>query len=559
MQDRGYLLASSYYGFDPEAAPLPYFPDLVAHLPEGDELEKEESAKSVEDARPWIASFAPPIRSLCSDLGYEAIIADLTVFQDERRLVDPGKPYVVNCVMCYRERADKFLPVMNAYMNALEQMAGRPIVPQEAFYDVLYLCRELSLPRQKTRVVAKGQSAFRRRTYYEASSGGDTPLKVKDLPGALARLGTNFVTNVGGNLSASGAPPLLLAVPFHRATYRPVIVRSSAAGGQQNGFHRHPSAGGGLFLVLERKKARRAREREHITRLAAALRYLLTLATLTESATNLEIQDRAVSMLGNMIHGTVTSIRAVSSTNLWSALSDDLQELSSLRYELMREGVRDVVAEEMVLNAARIVRLGEETAAAMLALAEISVHRGVVLMKHTSPVAHTAVTLLREACAMVNGLAHQEASGSIAELVVDLKGLPTHSFPAGYLDHRIIRGLILEILKNSALHAKRPDGHSVPVSITMTFMPSDGGNLAISMRSPVEDFEWVREDGIAVPKEGRRRPSFLIRLAEFCRDCPGVAITTEAARGSYVTTLTFSRVAVLQRDGSHKYFNPVEA
>jgi hypothetical protein len=289
---------------------------------------------------------------------------------------------------------------------------------------------------------------------------------------------------------------------------------------------------------------------------------MLTMATLSESATLLESQERASSMLGNMVHGTVTSIRGVNSANLWAAISDDYATLQSLRFQLVRNGERDERAERQLIDAARVVRLGEETAAAMVSLAEIAIYEGEIPRKHRSDSAVMAADLLMEAFTMVNALARQRDQ-ELAEVKMPAPGsLPLYVLPVGYIDYRVVRGLFLELLKNCALHSSRDEQGVVPVTVAMRLVTNgEAKRLVVTITSPTIDKNWRREDGIAVPDRGQRRKSFLLRLTEFGRRAKWLSVTScatnDGSEWRYVTELCLDRVSV-HEGAEAKMISPLE-
>lgn len=542
---------------------LPFFPELLRTCPA--EGEGPLHQDHVEDI-PWVRNALGFIKVTCERFHFEVRLADLTIIQDQRLIARSGRTsYLVNYVACYQECAAR-PEIAAAYLQALtsmgQQQGTEPPVPHLDFYQYLYLAvPQIAAHKAFCSAPSAGatplhlskQSAFRQRYPYRPGSSSSL-----DIPRQIRRLVGRFLRALGEAMSPF-ANALLLAVPFLRAAFQPLLTGASAAPGASPPLwqllagpsQQLPSPGGGLFLVLDPLPDPSPVE-VRLRDCAYALRTLLLSATLSESTNQLDLSKDFNELLANMVHASVTAVRAVSANNLCQLLSPD-PLLQTLRFEIhdRPSGKRNERQETQLLNAAKLISLGEDTAAALLSLAEIAILGGSIPSKYTATQEQDLWDLIDQAVALTAVLALQPF-GLMKPITLEVTSPRPHwVLPAGYLDRSIVRGFLLEILRNSSRHGKRPAQEApVPVSIDMT--ASASGGVRVSVRSPVEESgaeEWSDTgDGIIVRRAVARRQSFLTRFAALCQRVPRLQIATDIDRGAevslYCTHLTLGPLSL---------------
>lgn len=461
-----YSKATDYYRFDRDLV-FPSFPQLLQDCPATEEVVYGPQVETTD----WVLSALSGTKRVCERFAFKVLLADLSIIQDQR-LLNGQHPYLVNHVACYREFEDA--AVSSAYKKAMlfmksKQAGEDPLVPHPWFYEYLYLAtpvREHAQFSHHTQVEPCSpttQIAFRQRYPYEPGPGKQ-PVEEQ-----LGRLLRAFLENLPCNAAGLFERSVLFAVPFHRSPFQPVLSGTPEHGDFPESIWKlatshDPSPGGALFLFVEPLQSSSA----DVEKCAVSLQRMMTRATLAESSSQLGTQLTFNNLLSSIVHGGVNAIRAIGSGDLCRAVSEAVPPTSiEDLYPVFRQDARTANDLILALNQAL---MGEDTAAALLSFVEMNLDRGVFRRKFQNPEATKLHQLLIDSELMVNGIASRSQASQFGYAPV---GLTVHEIgptsdhnggwciPEGYLDAKIIRGLLLEIVRNAAMYGARSSDGTV--------------------------------------------------------------------------------------------------
>jgi hypothetical protein len=159
----------------------------------------------------------------------------------------------------------------------------------------------------------------------------------------------------------------------------------------------------------------------------------------------------------------------------------------TLSYEAPPRGIEDLryphlkadpkIAERLIQALRRAV-LGEDTAAALMSFIEVTLGDDVLRRKFQNDKPQPLSRLLDEAVLMVNSRASASEGGKYAEVQLEQEEVGPDGelglcwiIPEDYLNARILRGLLAEIILNAASHGKRAADHKVNLRCRVS--PSD--------------------------------------------------------------------------------------
>ncbi len=454
----------------------------------------------------------------------EVLVVELAVVQDHRQLGGRA-PYFVSSIVAKGTDKGNSLQIKTAYSMAIESMGPESVVNDREFHQhAFYFIPSIS-HRTHIRAAGSATSEFfscEKKTFSLDLGRLKTSTSTAANSNRVQQFFCSFLDSVPCRSQFDEAR--LLVVPFQRPS--------------QDKKSRSGNPGGALFIVYRQidgqpnheshSDAAHGSANQADYDLAGRLSHTLTRAALIEATDNFELAAQQANLLSNTIHGTVTAIRSVSSDNLWLALFNELDS-KNLRFQICNEaGERQIDIETELIRAAQIVRMAENVAAALPSLAEVFIFGG-VMKKHQNNVREKLATMVMSAVELVNGQAAGKIAGEAKRINATLHlDLNKWEIPLNYLHHRIITGLILEVLKNVSRYGKSIDEY-IPVQIDVREL-RDGFELIV--QNPMLSYapeKWVRyKDSVDVPRymqqTGRR--GFLARLVDFCERFSGMTIST---------------------------------
>lgn len=211
-----------------------------------------------------------------------------------------------------------------------------------------------------------------------------------------------------------------------------------------------------------------------LNRLALGMSWLLEKASAAEAWPIADVQKQLDVFYGNVIHGTASLVRAIKTQDIFNILSRYNWKQVSDERGLLTRLVDPKTSEPDTDRALRLVKalrrsiMAEDTAAAMLSLIEFRFKDGVLREKVQSKSPYELLPLVEEAASLSNhvtGIAQETIGPSTQEEelpAIDLYISPESrmllsrvSMPEGYLDARIIRGILFEFLRNAQSYGVR--------------------------------------------------------------------------------------------------------
>lgn len=287
------------------------------------------------------------------------------------------------------------------------------------------------------------------------------------------------------------APCRLLVMPFSRPGSRP--TRQSWVG----------DVGGVVFVLVRYVLEEQPEPHWAPIELGRSIDYLLTCALLNESFSAIDIEFERRAVLSSMVHGTVTAIRSIRSSDLSSALSrvTPPKSRSDLRVLLVdpMTGRPDERLSDQVVMALNNAILCEDSAAALLAFSEISLGTSIIRRKFLNQVMTPLGSLLADA----NIMAANQGSALARPLVLDLaesaSEISQWSIPKGYLDAKLIRGIIGELMRNAATYgAAEPDGSVV---LTISCLPKSPSEVLLNFTNRRTEVKEISVTGFLARTE----------------------------------------------------------
>jgi len=420
------------------------------------------------------------ISTVCRQNGFRPLVLELALVADERTLADRESPYFASYLRADGPASEEMLWV---YAKALDVMKNDPMVPHREFYEQALFVAPVGTPRDlpkstlafldSSETLRGLQYGFKKNVTQQTAPGDRVLTYVK---GFREHLATKFSSDSAEH--ALFLQSVFVVLPLIRPYYR------SSAGlaprrDDADALHTDQAMGGMLFGFVVPSFDLRDPSLPSLDpatpfdqALASGLKHLgrnllavVSVSGLRESYSQLDGALRFKDLVSNMSHGAITAIGSIRSEELALALTggertNDPDELVPFLNVLLK----DPVERGHLLRALNHVFLGEDTATALISFAEISADDGVVrpkfLAKKHVPFRH----LVQEAAQMVEQNARGAAKLRATEL--DWRHDADATIPPGYLDGRILRGIVAEILLNASKHGKPTDGViSVRVSV----------------------------------------------------------------------------------------------
>lgn len=181
-------------------------------------------------------------------------------------------------------------------------------------------------------------------------------------------------------------------------------------------------------------------------------------------------------LLGTMLHGSSNAVRMVRASDLCKTISRKIPptRIEDLRFRVLhkKSDAPDDRSAQYLVDAARTALLGEDTAAALLALSEMQFNSDVVREKVMNEEPVAVVQLIHEAVEMINFRPiRQRSKRWKIDISINVESTQKEVsppsperwiFPKGYLSHKIIRGIFCELITNAGQHGKKILNENVP-------------------------------------------------------------------------------------------------
>jgi hypothetical protein len=552
--------------FERIRASLPDFERLLAECP--DDASPQSRSQATQDNA--VAVFQT-FEGACKELGFRLLLLELSILQVPDLLNSRQQPFFATYTYCICD--DSRSSILTAYREAMKFMTkpesgNDPIIPHPKLYeDYLSICEVVDVGNcAQTFTVAPENP-------YNASSFSVFPFPYTQGKGeksVVVQIHTfvqAFVKHLPPNALSLVAGRLIMVVPFQRPAYR-VLAHSDSVSSSED--RREAVPGGALFLLVEPTTEMDSplTEELRIRKCVHELSLMLYTAALAGSYTRLEYNLTKSILLGGMIHGTLNAIRAADPAGLKLTLLGPDRTLKS--------GIEtDAETARVIVDAVHRVSIAVDTAGAMIALAEIGSHNFSVGERRlpskfgsirTISVAEILEPRLLEM--LVNSqVESDDANKSGWAHLVDLsvEGADHWVLPATYLDDRVIRGILLEFVKNCSRHGHptSSDGKMVHVEVRVYAVGKKAIEVSVACQVPPR--EWVDAVGAAdikvrADQNDFGRLSFLVRLKHLTMALRGLDVRSEieekASGPCYVTYLTLGEMISVDHAGKEKLIAP---
>jgi len=464
------------------------------------------------------------ISDACHDHDVRPLITELALIADRRMLSD-GLEYFVSFVgvdNALESGAGEAALIMAKYIDALslmKQNGGEPIVPHPHLYSMSH---EQGTPPSNNGMFILNEQSLTCPTGLsdklgKANYGGIRGLRYKFKPIASPtqrvsdRIKFYFDTLLDSlaaqpGLVSSQAFSLLrqsafIVIPFIRPHYQSAVFENEDALAREAWQAGAPA--GVLFSFITATKSNNSPpEVDRFLRLGRDLQSLLSIASLRESYSALSAVLSIKELFGSMTHGTVNTIRSIRSEQIGLILANDPLPTTpdAFRIEEIRNN-KEQYAKPLIQALHRAV-LGEDTACALLSFAEIQIWDGKIRPKFQSPGDISLREIVSEAHAMVcfnaNGIDYYP---------IELDMVDSATIPKHYLDRKIIRGILCEILLNASGHGARSTEGVVSLQCRVSSIVN-GISCVFSNRV---------SDDIRISKQGN-----LVRLRQVLKSLRGI-------------------------------------
>ncbi|MBN1859726.1 hypothetical protein JW848_11080 [Candidatus Bipolaricaulota bacterium] len=492
-----------------------------------------------------------PIHALCEAHKHIPLVTELAIIADRRLIGEKEQPYFVSFISVFvPEAAD----VAKSYTDAMKYMSfpesgSEPIIPHPALYE----------PENAMIVVELGDVDG---TGLDVSSVNGKPLrwpvyrygfKLMESPrlevaGQVERFANRFVSGLGSTADRLPVRRLfegatLLLLPFVRPHYQPATGRSEdETEAKDIGVGRPKSSpGGAIFLFLVPREGC-----SDLRELARDLSWLLAAGSVNESYSSIDVAFRRQQLIGKLIHGTTNAIRSVNSNELAQLMCREGRVPPEGPQDL-RVRVRAADGEEDRTRLAGIAiaiaraMMGEDTAAALLAFTERNFSRGSLREKFQNKERIRLDDLIDEALILADNWSHAPTGNHAPLKLTKTSHKPAYHpegrwvIPVGYLDYRMIRGIVAELLINASLHGERDvDGR---VTVTCSVLESEDGGVMCQLSNKTRQ-KIARSQALDYTS------GFLQRTSEALAEMDGMRLTFEAdeEQGTFHSRLWLGRL-----------------
>ena len=203
-------------------------------------------------------------------------------------------------------------------------------------------------------------------------------------------------------------------------------------------------------------------------RLGRDILFVITDSLLRESHSSLDLEISKKRLLSSMAHGTVTAIRSIRTSDLSNALCynsppRNVKDLKVSRNE-STSGTEDEASWSLnLVKAIRNALLCENSAAALVSFIEMSSDSGCIRHKFQNRTKQTLLELLEEAALMADNPSPSAdyCSPSVTSLGLEYGDskdrLHRCIIPLHYLNAKLIKGIVCELMHNALEHGHQND------------------------------------------------------------------------------------------------------
>lgn len=540
------------------------FPSFAELLGLGQGL-GEHATPLVGDLKRHAQTALDAVSTVCQEHDVRPLITELAIIAD-RRMLSEGEEYFVSYM-----RADKALDsgageaakIMAVYVNALQLMKqdeGEPIVPHPQLYAIqnpgepspssnglFTLNTDLQIQPELAAIADKPQYGDISGLRYKFTPLLSPPKQRVSDRIDFYRACLLEILSADPALAESRGVSLLrksafVVVPFIRPYYQSAALSRDETNSRDAWQAGAP--GGVLFVFLIATGSGEAKTSDaRLIRLGRDLQSLLSIAGLVESYSSLtaalsqkETEQRLNRVLDGVAHTALNTLGAIGSQMACEVLGNGVPP-TKLKYKLIdcTTGERSEAFEDEVARNLASAFLAEEAVRGFLSLGRILGSNIEVLDRFC---ARSDYDLREQINLAVQMVAHRSRLGGGDIYHLEVRSFTGHCRMAkGYLEGRMIRSIVYELLLNCAKYGLPPEesGDVVPVDITIATEGEDAVHIRIA--DPVFGQEWENRNGLALPPK-LRRASYLVRFAEFCRALTppgqdgGIRIQTSVGPGS---------------------------
>ncbi len=501
-----------------------------------------------------------PIHKICRNQGYDPLVIELSVIADRRLLDDMGEPYLVTC-LSFTGSDNEQLP--NAYEKAMEYMLTEnsgmdPIIPHRGLYkpeNVLIAINCQDFVSSNTSSIVEKDYLPRPtqlvRAYRFPFKQGKSEREVKNQVGLFVKEFLNEVSQASKNSPEIASIYNLLStshclvVPFVRPYYEPVIEKDLTVIEKQSRLMT-PTPSGAIILFLKQKEGSNS-----LKLLGSSLSWLIAAASVRESYSSLQVAFDKKELFGSMVHGTVNAIRSIDASGLCSSISlkTPPRDVSDLRVRIMKKNKdeEDIESARFLVSALRTAMLGEDTAAALLSFTEMNLTGGIIRKKFQNDAESKLSSLLEDAKLMINEFANRYESGKHKPVDVRLKQYGFKAvtegewvLPIGYINHKIVRGLLSEVIRNASEHGTAMEGQ---ITLDCEIIGLERGRVRCTFINTLKD----SLDSRPTPEI---TSGFLLRTKAILNELPGISIDFYPKEKNFIFEIELGPIQAESTDGT---------